>query len=311
MGNKFKYIKLPTYTETEWSQRNPLLEKGEVGFLYVDGENISKKFKCGPGYWNDLEYISDVEYSNPSAVTNVFGDATGVLSGKTIKEILELMLNPFQQPKVSNVLNNAGGVNQNEWTLEIGQSVNNVLVQYGLSNTPNLNSVTPINIDAGGQFDNEGDFANGSITLTKATPIIPTLPTTITIKVKAKDNKGNYSEDSESKIKVYPKIIWGVSSLESLDANGFFNIGQKQVLVTDQFTGEFDFTAAGYGWIGIPAMNNPTNLIFADVTNPLVPGQYNMTAMGTLTVNNGLTTYDYIVYRTTNYQLTSSVLKIG
>ena len=294
-----RYMQHPSFTLEEWSQRDPVLTIGEIGFLL----NASRKvvnYKAGPGKWSDLPYLGIETYT---------GDLDGGFAGSTLNDVLHDTRNPFISPSVSGVINNAGGSYLNEWILEIGQSINNVNVQFTVYDQSNMGPSNPINIDAGSNFTNEGDHPNGIITLTPSAPIVPTLPIIITLKVKVKDTKNNYSDIAESKINVFPKIIWGVSTLEDITASEFINIGQKRTLLANDYKGEYDFNAPGYGWIGIPAMLSPSLLKYEDAT----PGGlsfYDMVSKGTLSVNNGVTTYDYIMLRSEYYLLSSSILRI-
>lgn len=304
-----KYLRGPAFTEAEWAARNPLLLKGEVGYVISSGGIITRS-KVGPGLWNDLPWFPDTLYDRTDTITNPIGDAKGNLNGSTLMEIVEKMLFPYQTPALSLVKNNAGGSLQTTATREIGSSLSGIVnLTYAISNPTNLSGATPINVTAGGIFSNEGNFENlGSIDLNLVAPLNPTVVTTYTISVKPVHQQGEGTTVSTS-IVYYPRIIWGVSPLTSLSASQLNTIGQKQTLLTNNFRRDYNFTAAGYCWIAIPTILNPSALVFTDVTDPNAPAGFSMEDMGTLSVNNGVGTYNYQLFRST-YYLTESLSKM-
>ena len=52
-----KYFRFPSFTGTDWSGRNPLLERGEIGYQLDSGATEIIGAKVGPGLWNDLGYF--------------------------------------------------------------------------------------------------------------------------------------------------------------------------------------------------------------------------------------------------------------
>ncbi len=303
------WIQHPAYTEAQWQARNPLLLNGEVAIIKdaITGKGI--KLKIGPGFFNDLGYLDDI-YDYSDVPTNPIGDASGSLKGFTTAQILNKMLNPYGVPVISSVTNNAGGVVANTRTFEIGQSVNGpIQVLYSVSNPSNLVGATPINVDAGGAFANEGNKALGPISLNLAAPLNPTLVSTITINLKATHQKG-ISSIATTIIKHVPKVIWGISPNPTLAPGDWNSLTLRKTVVTDNFERDYDFGSVGYSHIAIPVMLAPSNLKFTEVTNPNSIWNYSMVDMGAVSINNGVTTYSYQHYRSEFYLNISSILRV-
>jgi len=306
-----KYFLGPTFTDAQWTTRNPELRRGEVGFV-IDG-STTKRCKVGPGRWNDLPWFNSQYYDYNEIVTNVIGDATGNLDGKTVQEILHLILNPYQQPLITNAVNNAGGVSfVNDQVIELGAALAGpLLVNYTVSNPDNLQGGTPINVVAGGRFNNEGNFANtGQISLTLSSPLNPSAPTIVIIQLRTTHLQG-VSPIFETKFSMFPKIIWGNSPNPLMgDSTAFNALSNKKTKITNSYEQDYDFAGNGYNWIGIPAMLNPTDLLFTDVTNPEAPFDYSFFDMGSIVVNNGVGTYLYQLYRSEFLILSPSKARI-
>lgn len=302
-------VLIPQYTAAEWSGENPTLAAGQIG-IEQDDNGLALRLKIGPGIWKDLEYFNNSTFEDSVSITNPIGDASGDLSGVSAAEILKLMLSPYQVPVISELKNNAGGTYNEENIINLGESISGTIsLQFSVANDANLDGSTPINVNAGGVFSNEGDFANGQIDLTLASTLTPTLLTNIEIKVKATHTNGE-TEEVSTFIRFQPQIIWGVSPNTSLTASEIANIPQKQTLVTDEYRNEYEFTAAGYLYLCIPSTLDPQNVIFADKTNELIPLPVEMTDLGVVAnVNNGFGTYNYQVFRTT-HSITSNSSKI-
>ena len=297
-----KYFKGPAFTDAEWTTRNPYLAKGEIGYLLSGGLVVGAK--VGPGLWLDLDFLGEDVYNYSEAVTNPIGDATGVLQGERLAAIIHKMLNPYQPPVVSNVLTNASGGYVNDTLREIGQSVAGpITLLYSISNPSNLNGATPINVTAGGTFSNEGNFANtGNVSLSLVSPLNPASVLVKTIEVRATHTNG-VTSPVNAYIRFYPRIMWVSSNVSSIaDGTAFMALANKQHIISNQHKRDYNFVGAGYSWLAIPAMLAPSGLIFTDITDPNAPAGYGMTEMGTISINNGVATYNYVLYRS-NYLL--------
>lgn len=306
---RLKYFLHPTYTSSDWTSLNPTLGRGEIGFEaeLEGGVLVPKRFKIGPGAWNSLSYFTLGEYTYTDVPTNPIGDAKDVdLSGTSFDDMFNKMLNPYQTPAISALTNNAGGSYSNAWQLEIGTSLTgSVSLNYSISNSANLNGATPINVSAGGEFTNEGSFANGLIALTIGTSINPSTLKTITIAVTATHTNGTTSAVNTT-IDWFPKIIWGTNSSTTINEAGINGLTGKNGLITNDYANDYIFTTSGYLWICIPTMLSISDINFALVTNPLAPQEIDMFDYGTVAaVNNGVGTYDYHCYRSL-YNLTST-----
>lgn len=309
MNRAKTWIQHPAYVESEWLTRNPLLLAGEVAIVKDVDTGRAMRMKIGPGYFNDLPYFDDI-YDFADAPTNPIGDASGDLSGLTIPEILNKMLNPYQAPAISNVTNNAGGSNANIWTLEIGISVPGpILVNYNVSNQLNLLGATPINIEANGVFQNEGDKAIGPISLNLAAALNPTLVNTVTIKLKANHQKG-VSSIVTTIVKHVPKIIWGISPSATLIPGDWNSLTLRKTKITDNFEQDFDFGSVGYAHLALPTMLAPANLKFTEVTDPNSIWNYSVVDLGVQSINNGLTTYTYQHYRSEFYLNVPTIMRV-
>lgn len=312
MERLIKYLRHPAFSAAQLTTRNPYLDKGEIVFE-LDGTAKPKKFKIGPGHWNDLPYFIDDEYTISTPVTNPIGDATGDISGLSLREVLEKILHPYVAPVVSNVVNNAGGSFGNARIIEIGISLSGTIqVTYSVSNPSLLSGATPISITAGGIFSNEGAHAHsGSIGMTLPAPLNPSVITTYTISVKATHQQGE-TPVVTSTIKFNPRAIWGVSTLTSYTAGDINSLTSKQTALLSSHKRDYTFNGQGYCVVAIPAMLNPTNMIFTDVTDPSAPAGFSMEDLGTLSINNGVGTYLYQILRST-YFITqpSSILRIS
>lgn len=293
------YLQHPSFTETEWQTRNPLLAPGETGYVLVDGE--VRRSKVGPGRWNDLPYFNDTFFDNTGVVVNPIGDATGILEGEELMTIINKMLFPYGIPDISALTNNAAGVFNNTSVMEVGSSLTGtVQLKYSISNTNNLVPL-PIAVNSSGLFSNDGSFANiGAINMNLAATINPSVATIFPISVKPLHLQGE-GTTKQTFISYTPRLIWGVSPLTTITGTQFNSIGQKLTMLSSNFKRDYDFTASGYCWLGIPSMLNPASLIFTDVTDPNAPAGFGMEDKGTLLVNNGVGTYNYQMFRSTYY----------
>lgn len=312
-----KYFRGPTFTAAQWAATNPVLAKGEIGYELNGSLVTAAKVGNGVLPWNSLAYLGQDLYTYAEDVTNPIGDASGSLQGLTVAEILKKMLSPYEVPTFQNIRNNArGGTDyQNIALMEIGQILSGpVSVIYNLLNPQNLSGATPINVTAAGIFSNEGNFANsGNISLTLASPLNPSTPLTITITLKNTHLEGTTGGvDATTQIKYRPRILWASSALTNIVSGAtFMSQGNMQYNVTDDYKQEFYFYGNGYSWIAIPSMLNPVSPIFTDVTNTYAPASYSMEPMGTLSINNGVGTYNYVIYRSTFFLINPTKLKIS
>lgn len=294
------FIFLPAFSTTALSDLNPLLKRGQMVFI-EDDNGIVSNYKVGPGYWNDLSFQSGGFYSYDEIITNPIGDVPSNPVGLAIGDIIRKMLNPYVAPVLSNALNNASGSYINDTIKEIGQTVSgSVNVQYSVSNSGNLSGSTPINVTAGGRFSNEGNFANGTITLNLASSLSPILTTNIEILIKATHTNGETNTVSTF-LRFYPKMIWGVGQQSTITATDLLNgsgLQDRQTKVTNSIAHDITFNQAGYLFIAIPTMMGQTNISFADATDKQVPLPIDMVDLGVISsVNNGVGTYNYQLYR--------------
>jgi hypothetical protein len=309
-----KYFKGPAFNANVWSDRNPYLKSGEIGYLLENG--IVTGGKVGPGLWNDLGFIGEDFYQHIEDVTNPIGDATGNLQGMKVVDILNMMLSPYETPEFTNIKNDVGGTYNNINYREIGQTISSVSVIYNLYNQQNLSGATPINITAGGVFSNEGNFADsGNITMSLAAPLTPTLPQIITLVLKATHTNGITSGiDATTQILFRPRIMWLNSSTATISSGVQFMglSGRKSVLSSDFEETEYEFDGSGYMWIAIPAMLAPSaSMTFSNVTNPDAPSPIDMSSKITLSINNGTGTYSYVLFRSEYYLFDATKLKIS
>lgn len=307
MDHLIKYLRHPTFTEADWIARNPLLKAGEVGYVLENNKVVN--YKVGPGYWNNLSYISGDYYPYSEAPTNPIGDASGSLLGLSNAEIIHKMLNPYQAPAFSAVQNNANGTFQAISTREIGNALSgNITFTYTLSNLDKLVGATPLTITAGGIFSNEGLFPVGPSILTLALALNPGVITTYVVNILATHQKGTVSGSTQ--IRFWPKIMWLSSPQATLTALQFMALSKSSRL-TNNYKADYAFAGNGYSWIAIPSMLNPSNLLLTDVTNPNAPAGYTFEAMGTLSINNGVATYNYQMFRSSFNQIKATTLRIA
>lgn len=310
-----KHFQNPTYFPEQWTTENPLLKIGQVGFERDVSTGKVVRHKVGPGRWNDLSYEDSSIYSYVDEVTNPIGDISslGDISGKTTSEILHLILSPYQVPSITGLLNNAGTGFQNIQTRQVGQSLSGtVTVTWTLNNSGNLSGSNPVNISAGGLFNNEGSFPNtGSAVMNLSSPLNPTIISEYDISLTLSHIKGTTSP-YKTKIRFWPKIMWITSPLADMpDGATFMAVINRQESVSNSYQKDYFFQGNGYNWLAIPAMLGPLNLKYAEVSNPLVPSPYGITEKGQLTINNGVTSYLYTLVRSTYFLNNPTTLRVG
>lgn len=314
MIKTIKKYRAPVFAKSDLESKNPTLLHGFVVFEHDDGDvnKVARRFKCGPGKWNDLPYQGESEhlFSLNQAISNPIGDATGNLFGKTPEELLLLMLNPDKVPVITNLRNDAAGAFTNTAILEIGASKSGIVnFQMNISDQQYLQGATPINITAGGLFSNEGNKGVGNIALTLASTLNPGTPQSYEIKVKATHKNGT-TPDYFTYIKYAPRAIWGTSGNADIDASGVNSLsGKKTRLITD-VAGQYDFNSVGYHYLCLPDMMDKANIFFVDVSVPEAPVEHDFFLLKTIQVNNGIGVYNYAIFRTTYYLDEASNTKI-
>jgi hypothetical protein len=303
------WIQHPAYFEAEWTTRNPYLLLGEVACVRDSISQRVVSFKIGPGYFNDLSYFGE-RYPYPQAVTNVIGDASGVLQGLTTAEILFKMLNPYQPPVLSGQRNNAGGPYAQDSNFEIGQAVTGpVSIQVNSTNQQNFLGLSPLNVNSSGFFNNDGNKPFGTVVMSLSSTYNPTLASIVNIRLRVAHTNG-LSNEVITRIIHNPKIIWGVSQAATISAGDWAALAVRKTVITSNFERDYDFGTAGYARLAIPVMSAPGSLIFTDVTDPNAPAGYGIQDTGQVTINNGVGTYAYQTYRSTFYITTSSILRV-
>jgi hypothetical protein len=307
-----KYFSGPTYTDAQWTTRNPLLRPGEVGYV-MDENGVTTKSKVGPGRWNNLPWFeNDFISGMPTVVGNPIGDAKGNLNGLTWTEALRRALYPYAVPQIQSLQNDGAGLAGAGYAgtkiLQVGQTLSgSVKVSFTVANPSNLIAGNSIQVMNNAVFSNTGFFAPVSpITLNVAVPVTVNFVTQITIGVRPIHSQGN-GDVVNTYIQFAPQIINGVSPLATLDAAQAASIAQKNTVVTTTYKRDYTFTAPGYAWLFLPSMlvTGQPAPIFTDVTDPNAPAGFGMVSMGTLNINNGVATYPYTAYRSTFYLLPS------
>ncbi len=310
-----KYFKGPAFTLNVWETRNPYLKSGEIGYLLEGGVTIGAK--VGPGLWVDLGFIGEDVYSYSTDVTNPIGDASGNLQGTKLIDIINMMLSPYEEPAFTNIFNDSTGTYANLSVLEIGESLSSVNIIYNTLNSQNLLGGTPVNITAGGVFNNEGNFANVSpITMSLAAPLVNQIaPQTINITLRAIHTNGTTSGVGQTtQIKFKPRILWLSAYTDTVSSGGqFMGLGNRNsILSADYKENTYEFEGYGYMWIAVPSMLGPNaNMIFSDVSNPDAPSPIDMRVNNTFSINNGTGTYNYSLFRSDYYLYNPTKLKIS
>ena len=308
---KVKRFFNPTYSKEDWERLNPFLQAGELGIQLDDAGNASQ-MKVGPGNWNDLQFIEDDVYPYSDLVTNQIGDVTAGedRSGDLAIDIIRDMISPYVPTSLSNATNDAAGGFASTSVIKTGQSVTSqVRVTFAVAAPENLIPSNNIFISAGGIFTNEGFFTydGGSITLTLGTPLSPTGQVDYAITIKAIHQRGE-SNTVTTTISFRPEVIFGSSADPALNATGLGQLTGRKT--TKNYRGDYAFTV-NYSYYGIPLSLDPSNVQFADVTNPNSIQGYSMLDLGVFTVNNGVGTYDYRFYRSEFNLLVSTIMRVS
>ncbi len=309
-----KRIQTPTFLHSELVELNPLLRDGETVYIKEDENGRLVRKKVGPGFYNDIDFFEDDYFGEDLEVTNVLGDLPNNIKGLTVKETLTKIVAPYKDPVVTLAQNNAlNGIFENEKVIEVGQSIAGpVLVNYQISNSKNLAEEDPIVVFANGKFSNEGTFpVTGQVSLSLGSPFIPTGLESLGITVSSINSDGETIPGATTTIKSVARIISGFSTNPNLDANQFLSISGRTDTVTDNPEGDFPFIGIGYRFIAVPVMLIDTDgLVFTDVTYPGRTSPIEMLPGSVLTINNGVGTYDYQVYRSKYLLLGSSSIRV-
>ena len=313
MAIKVKYFYNPAYTAVEWEARNPLLKKGQIGFELDAFTGLVTKMKVGDGVtlWagdgigDPLPYLGVEDYPYDDIVTNEIGDVKvgDVLQGESIPDIIRKMVSPYIEPVMISASNNADGSLKVTAVLEVGQSVDtSVDVSYLVSAVENLAAGGNIFISAAGIFTNEGYQVHTGLPLEMllASSLNPSTAITYVISLFAKNSGGGTSNVVLTNIAFYGTVIWGYDldpdlfPLEQTYNNPFPAENRR---AAPSYESSYSFVGNGYAYMLIPSMMSPSNVFFAEVSNPVQPSNYSMIYVGSRTINNGTGTYTYEIWR--------------
>ena len=316
---RIKRIFQPSFTDAQMLSIDPVLGLGEV--VHIRDESTGKiiNYKVGDGVtvYSLLEFQSASTYPYTDPVTNPLGDlqSNEVLEGEAIADIIRDIVSPFQASVVSNVRNNASGTYQSTATIEIGRSINTaVVVTYSVSNQGNLDGATPIEIDdEDNLFAEANPYPLGSIALSPSAPIAPSSPASYRIGVRAKHTQG-YSSYSYTTIQFLMRLLWGASNLADLtnssEVLAAVANGGGSALKSSYVNQEYTISSPGYGYVLIPsALVGGNTPVWTDVTDPNAPASLQMVNLGTISVNNGVGTYNYVKFRTPFLNTSGGVYK--
>ena len=312
---RIKRITQPVFKDSEMTALNPILKKGEVVWIRDEVENKVINFKVGNGAsaYSSLEFKDGSTYPYTEAATVSIGDITvnSTHKDRLIADMMKDIISPYQAPQVSNVQNNADGTYKNTAVKEIGQSIgSSISLLFNVSNASNL-VATPIELDSSGDFLEANPYANGSIALTPNGTLSPTSPKTYSIGVRAIHNQG-VSSYAYTYIRFDTRAFWGASSLADLTTQSqclaVINNGGGQELVQNYSGKTFEITASGYHYVFIPSMIGITP-VWTEVSNPNTPSTVGMIKVRTISINNGIGTYNYDAWRTPYFNNSGSKLK--
>lgn len=305
---RIKRIPIPVFLDTEMIAKNPIPLAGEIVYTKDPTIGLIDNFKVGDGFskWTELPFRDISQYEKTSLATVTIGDIVVGSSnfGRKLSDIIEDIISPYQAPEVSNVKNQANGVDyKNVSQLEIGQSISTAIaITFDVSNQNNLVE-TPIEIDSSGFFLESNPYPNASILLSPNGTLAPTSPKVYTIKVRAIHTNGN-SDYVNTQVRFDTRFIWGSSALSDLTttqhALDLIASGGGQG-VRQGYSGEiFEISATGYGFVLIPSVliAPGTIVVWSEVSDPNATSSIGMVNMGTLSVNNGVGTYGYEKFRT-------------
>lgn len=81
-SRRYRRLRNPTFPSTEWTAKNPLLQRGEIG-----AESDTHRIKVGDGttYWNDLPYASDA-VATWGAINGDIADQTDLVTALNAKQ---------------------------------------------------------------------------------------------------------------------------------------------------------------------------------------------------------------------------------
>ena len=315
MNPRIKRIKNPTFTQAEMDALDPVLLRGEIVCLRDVPDYKVSNWKIGDGVskWSELPFLNASKYPYTDLVTNPLGDLVNGSSQyqRDLSAIVKDIISPYQAPVVSNVRNNAAGSAQATAQKEIGQSIGSaVQVTFSVSNQSNL-ITNPITIDTSGVFVESNPYPNGAISIAPVSVIAPTSPTIYTIRVKATHLTGD-SAWANTYIRFDMRPIWGASTLADLTTNQhaldlIANGGGSAV--KQNFKDTYEISVGGYQYVLIPSVLITGTIVWTEVSDPNAPASVAMVNLGTLSVNNGVGTYNYTKFRSPFNNLSGSKFK--
>ena len=274
-------------------------------------------FKLGDGIskFSELEFQSVSKYPYADPVTNPIGDLElySNQSDRLVIDIIKDMISPFQASSVSNVRTNAEGTPKTTAQLEVGQAISSeISVTYDVDHQVNLVSI-PTEIDSFGFFNESNPYPLGSVAITPLVPLAPTQPQIYTIRVRV-----NHTEGASSWVSAYMRFdmrfIWGTSTLSNLTTSqhaiDLIASGGGQAVLPD-WRHTYETSTGGYSYVLIPSilLNAIPAPIWTEVSDPNAPASIEMVNMGTLSVNNGIATYNYEKYRSPFLNLSGGKFK--
>jgi len=324
MAIKVKYFYNPSYTENDWGNLDPVLKKGQMGVV-MDIDNITVRgFKIGDGVnkWTLLPLQNEDIYIYDDLVTNEIGDVKvgDSLEGEKVVDIIRRMVSPFVNPTITNATNDADGVLKNAAIVEVGNSVDtSVNLNYNALASENLKETNNIFVvDLSSIFDNSGlhTHTGSPINLTLKASLAPTSPTKYTIGVYGLIEGGGVTATANTTINFYSTVLWGYDTNADLypDGGSYNNsLPTENRLVAASYKATYSFVGTKYAYMLVPVdmITAGVSIIFEEVTNTNQPSNYSMLEMGTVTINNGSATYDYVVYRSEFEIIVNTKMKLS
>ena len=260
-SRRYRRLRNPTFPAAEWADKNPLLQRGEIGYE-VDTHHV--KVGDGVTYWNDLPYIFDDAGQPLSTADYQMGNAQG--GWTTMSQAQQDALN--------------SGAN----TTNIGQiGTNTTTIGNHIANTNNPHSVTASQVGLG-NVDNTSDLDKPISTATQNALDGKVDKTTSTNKVYATDSSGGQTTISYSTTATNSTIVQRTSG--------------QQVRVATTPVGDNDATSKKYVDDGLALKANSADLAtvattgeYSDLLNTPTIGnatlsiQKNGTTIDTFTAN--------------------------
>ena len=300
---RIKDIENPTLPLAEMDALDPILKKGQIVFVLEPDYSV-RRFKTGNGInaWSELEFMGIDEYPYTDLVTNPIGDLKvgDSLFERSTVDILRDALSPYKVPAITLLKNNAKGTFQSTTQFEVGQSFSSaVSLTFSVDDANNLIDGDSIEVLAP-EFVVSNPYPNQTINITPVSALTPSTPITYTIQVRGIHDQGN-TPYSSTTIKFDGKIIWGASALSDLTSNAqaLALIGQGGgSIVSSDPKRTYNINSVGYGFVLIPGFVTTAGLVWTEVSDPNAPASLTMVNMGTISLNNGIGTYNYTKFRT-------------